>query len=196
MKEMLLLKWLLAAMLSLSPKRDHKVLADAIVKVVMEQGPLLKDDESGQRTAAILTSINWREGSLIPTALGDYEDKKNKERPTSYCSMQINLPGGAKTPQGWTGKDLTADPVKCVTAGYFMVRASFKACPTYPLAHYAEGGTSSCDSGRAQRISRDRMWVAQNLIKKVPWPSDESQPALQHVPTSVYSPRMFWEGGD
>lgn len=112
--------------------------------------------------------------------------------------MQINLPNGARTEEGWTGEDLVEDPVKCVTVGFRMLRNSMRMCPSHPVAFYAEGvDKRACSSARAQRISNDRMFIAQKLVKEVQWPEDHvpAEPYLWPVPHRVHPPRLFWEGG-
>ena len=192
-----LAKWLLLAANQLAPNKNHEPLVEAIDKVLSAQAPLFAQDTSRQRSAALVLAINFREGSLIPSIKGD----KNKAgKFTSFCSMQIHLPYEAKTEEGWIGDDLAEDPVKCVTVGVRMLRQSMRMCPKHPVAFYAEGiDNRACSSTRAQRISNDRMFIAQKLVKGVEWPKEEekdasAQPPLWTVPSRVYASRMFWEG--
>ncbi len=190
----MLVHWLLAAMLHLAPNRDHAPLVEAMNKVITEQAPLFKNDPLKQRTAALLVSINFREGSLRPDIMGDKQNGKF----TSFCSMQIHLPFGGKSPEGWTGEDLVADPVKCITVGMRMLRESMRMCPKHPVAFYAEGqGIKTCDSIRAQRISNDRMFLASRLVKEVEWASDDTsaQPALRTVPPPMHAPWLLGAPG-
>lgn len=187
----MLVHWLLAAMLHLAPNRDHVALANAINSVVQAQAPLFKDDATKQRTAALLTAINFREGSLRPAIKGDKDKAGNF---TSFCSMQIHLPFGAKTAEGWTGEELVEDPVKCITVGMRMLRESMRMCPKYPVAFYAEGrDISTCDSSRAQKISNDRMFLAGRLVKEIRWEGDDAsaQSSLRPVPASVRAPGLL-----
>lgn len=154
------------------------------------QPPLFKGDATKQRTAALLVAINFREGSLQPDIKGDKQNGKF----TSFCSMQIHLPFGAKTVEGWVGEDLAADPEKCVTVGMRMLRESMRMCPKHPVAFYAEGRDArACDSVRAQRISNDRMFIAARLIKEVPWEADDAsaQPTVRSVPAQVHAPGLL-----
>lgn len=187
----MLATWLLAAATSLSPNRNHEALTQAIEKVLTDQAPLFAKDENRQRSAALLLAINFREGSLIPNIKGDKDKRGNF---TSFCSMQIHLPYGAKTEEGWTGEELVEDPVKCITVGVRMLRISMKVCPKHPVAFYAEGvDQRTCDSVRAQRISNDRMFLAQRLVKGVQWPEEQhasAQPPLRSVPPRLYASRL------
>lgn len=187
----MLIHWLLAAMLHLAPNRDHAALANAIDQVVQAQVPLFKNDVNKQRTSALLVAINFREGSLQPAIKGDKDKRGNF---TSFCSMQIHLPFGAKTSEGWTGDELVEDPVKCITVGMRMLRESLRMCPRHPVAFYAEGKSiATCDSPRAQKISNDRMFIAARLVKEVRWVEDDAaaEPSLRSVPTQVHASGLF-----
>lgn len=179
-----ILTWVLAAAASLAPTRTHEQLANAITAVVEREEPLFRGDEDRRKTAAFLVAVAFRESSLRPDALGDRVGKA--KTPTSFCAYQIHLPWGKKTPEGWSGEDLAGDPDKCVTVAFRMMRESARACPAHPLAFYAEG-PPGCTSERAQRISRDRMALAQHLLKKVTVPSEQDQPATPETPTASTS---------
>lgn len=196
----LLLAWLLAAMTHLAPNRDHNPLANAVGNVVTREQALFKDDPKKLKTASLVTAVLFREGSLTPGIKGD-KDKAGHF--TSFCPMQIHLPYGAKTAEGWTGEDLVTDreedPVpaieKCVTVGMRMLRESMRMCPKHPIAFYAEGkDLKTCESPRAQRISNDRMFLAGRLVKEVKWPEDApvAQPDVREVPAGMHTPRMLW----
>lgn len=167
------LAWILAASTQLAPTRSHDDLASAIASVVESEGPLFRGDLDGKKTAALLVAVAFRESSLRPAAVGDRVGKAKK--PTSFCAFQINLPWGRKTAEGWSGEELTQDPVKCVTTAHHMLKTSMKVCAAHPLAWYAEG-PHGCGSARAQRISRDRLALAARLVKTVtvPVPEDET----------------------
>ncbi len=157
-----LFTWVVAASSLLAPARQHDELARAIANRVEAEAPLFKDDEDRHRTAALLVAIAFRESSLRAAAVGDHVGGK----PTSFCAFQVHLPWGAKTADGWTGSDLLDDPEKCVAAAMRMLRVSIRVCPSSPIAWYASG-PAGCESPRAQRISRDRMAIAQRLLKDV-----------------------------
>jgi hypothetical protein len=115
-------------------------------------------------------------------------------KPTSFCAFQLHLPWGAHTAEGWTGEELLEDPAKCVTAAMRMLRISMKVCPSHPLAWYASG-PAGCESARAQRISRDRIAIAQRLVRDV-----HVDPVLSLIPAGVAidpataRPRRFCNG--
>jgi len=166
---MTLLAWVLAASSTLAPGRSHDRLAEAITNRVEAEAPLFRGDEDKHRTAAFLVAIAFRESSLHADAVGDFRNGK----PTSFCAFQVHTWDG-KTTEGWTGRDLAEDPDKCVTVAMRMLRQSMKMCPEHPLAFYAEG-PKGCSSVRGQRISRDRLAVAQHLVRVVP--RDPAPPA-------------------
>ena len=143
---MLILFFVLAAMSSLAPGRDHIDAGTAIARVVMSEPPLFKDDPDRLRTAALIVAIGFRESSLR-------NDVKSKT--DDHCMMQIN-----RRP------DLALDVEKCVRVAVSMLRESMRMCPEYPIAFYASG-PGACENARAQRISRDRMAIAARLVRTV-----------------------------
>lgn len=187
-----LLTWILAASSLLAPTRQHDRLAEAITNRVEAEDPLFKGDEDRRRTSALLVAIAFRESSLRADIVGD----RVAGKPTSFCAFQIHLPWGRTTAEGWTAAELLEDPEKCVTTAMHMLRISMKVCPSFPLAAYAEG-PNGCTSARAQRISRDRMAIAQRLVRDVLVPDD---PTLTLIPPGVTKdpmtgqPRRFCGG--
>lgn len=157
-----LLSWVVAASSLLAPARSHDQLAEAIATRVAAEAPLFKGDDDHLKTSAFLVAIAFRESSLRAGAVGDHVAGK----PTSFCAFQIHVPGGMKTADGWTGPELAEDPDKCVTTALHMLRESMKQCPAHPLAFYASG-PAGCENARAQRISRDRLAIAQRLLRDV-----------------------------
>lgn len=191
----ILFAWVAAASTLLAPARHHDELATAIANRVEAEAPLFKGDEDRHRTAALLVAIAFRESSLRAAAVGDHVGGK----PTSFCAFQVNLPWGRKTPDGWTGQDLLDDPDKCVAAAMRMLRVSMQVCPSSPLAWYA-AGPAGCQSPRAQRISRDRMAIAQRLLRDVHVGDDTPQTTLILEPRggamdpALPRPRQFCGG--
>jgi len=171
-----LFTWVLAASSLLAPARQHDQLAEAIASRVEAEPPLFKGDDDRRRTSALLVAIAFRESSLRAGAVGD----RVAGKPTSFCAFQVHLPWGAKSAEGWTGLELAEDPEKCVTTAMHMLRDSIRACPSFPLATYA-AGPPGCESPRAQRISRDRMAIAQRLIRDVRLPEAEPSSATKLV---------------
>lgn len=180
-----LFAWVAAASTLLAPARQpeqHTALGLAIASRAETEAPLFKGDDDRHRTTALLVAMAFRESSLRADAVGDHVAGK----PTSYCAFQLHLPGGAKTAEGWTGVQLVEDPEKCVTAAMRLIRESMRACPSAPLAWYA-AGPSGCESVRAQRISRDRLSLAQRLVRDVKVPVSEP-PAATLSPSNLPAP--------
>lgn len=141
-----LLAFVIAAMLSLAPGRDHGELAGAIASVALESPPLFRADDTRRRSAALLVAVAFRESSFRNDAVSPTAD---------YCALQIH------------GRpDLASDVVACVRVALAMLRDSMRACAAHPIAVYAEG-PGACSSARAQRISRDRMALAARLFRTV-----------------------------
>lgn len=91
--------------------------------------------------AAILTAVAFRESSLRNDVTGDGKH--------SVCAMQI-----------YDGpRALLEDPIACVQRSAQMLRHSRRMDPKAPIAFYARGPRYK--SEEAQRISRDRMALAQ-----------------------------------
>lgn len=148
---MTVLPFVLAAMTTLAPGRDHAELGGAIARVAEAERPLFEKDVDRRRTAALLVAIAFRESTFVPNAVGDGG--------TSFCAMQIHRSSGGSP-------ELLEDTEACVRKGLAMLRTSLRACPKSPVALYASG-PRGCASPRAQRISRDRMALAARLFKKV-----------------------------
>lgn len=149
--------WILAAMNLLAGGRDHTRLAMAMAVVVDEEAPLFKDDvdefglKTKRRTAATVVAIAFRESGFKADALGDGG--------TSFCAMQVSNGAGGSSA-------LLTNPIECVRAAFRVLRWSARGCPSFPIALYA-AGTRGCEDARAQRISRDRMRIAANLLRDV-----------------------------
>lgn len=194
----ILLAWVVAASSLLAPSRQHDPLAEAIASRAEAEAPLFKGDDDRRKTSALLVAIAFRESSLRADAVGDHVAGK----PTSFCAFQIHLPFGAKTADGWTGADLVEDPQRCVAAAMRMLRESMRMCPAFPLAFYA-AGPAGCENARAQRISRDRLAIAQRLLRDVRVADDSATtnaPSPSDPPASVATrpaaarPRRFCGG--
>ena len=156
-----LLAFVLAGANYLDPTHDHSAIAEAITSVVESERPLFADDADKRRTASLVLAVAWREGSLRTRVLGDCEQKTEAgvciAKPHSFCTMQIHDSSGG-TPA------LNDDPAKCIRTGLAMLRTSFRSCSTHPIAWYASG-PSGCTNARAQRISRDRLALAQRVFR-------------------------------
>lgn len=144
-----MIPWLLAAMLLLAGQRgrDHVALAGAIDRVVAARGPLFRDDADGRRTRALMVAIAYRESGLKLDAVGD--------QGRSVCAFQI-LHGS---------RALLTDADACVSAGYTALATSARTCPAHPVAVYARG-PQGCTDEHAQRISRDRVWLAGRVLRE------------------------------
>lgn len=147
---MTILFFVLAAMTSLAPGRDHTVLATAIAARVLDEPPLFQADVSKLRTAAYLVAVAFRESSLTLDIAGDHG--------RSFCAFQIHDSSGGTAA-------LRSDADACVAKAFGMLRTSMHECPSSPLAWYAEG-PRGCSSARAQRLSRDRLALAARLVRE------------------------------
>jgi len=150
-----LLPWVLSAMQTLAPARDHQPLASAVSARVEAEAPLFAGDTDRHMTAAWLVAIAFRESSLRLDAVGDHGK--------SFCAFQIHESAGGT-------RALLTDADACVAKAFDMLRTSLRVCPQYPLAWYASG-PGGCTNARAHRVSNDRMWLAKKLVREVVAPT-------------------------
>lgn len=148
---MSVLPFVLAAMATLAPGRDHEELGSAIAQVVESERPLFAKDTDRRRTAALVVAVAFRESTFVADAVGD--------NGRSFCALQIHSSSGGSAA-------LLKDPEACVRKGLEMLRTSLRLCPKSPIAWYARG-PRGCEMPKAQRISRDRMAIAKHLYKNV-----------------------------
>ncbi|HEX7403722.1 MAG TPA: hypothetical protein VF287_06885, partial [Usitatibacter sp.] len=148
--------------------------ADAVAAEVTT-APVFAGPDGALRTAALDVALAWLEGANNPSILGDclipderpgYHPCTEARQPRSFCAMQVFLPGGARTLEGWGRADLLTDPAKCVHAGNRIILASILAdrTGTCALCIYARGR----DTPEARRLSDHRMRLAKKLLAEVP----------------------------
>ncbi len=154
-----LLAFTIALTHAVDPEHDHTHMASVIAEVVAAERPLFADDESRERTAALVVAVAWREGSLRESIEGDCTESKPGEpckgAPRSFCSMQVHTTSGGDA-------SLNEDPAKCIRTGMSMLRTSIRVCREHPIAFYSSG-PRGFKGERAQRISRDRIALAIRL---------------------------------
>lgn len=136
--------WIKAAMDFLQPNVDHTKLAEADAIYIDSVDPLFEADESKMQTSGITVSIQFRESSFRHGVVSKTND---------HCEMQIH-----------DRADVDDDRIKCLDAGFKILRDSFKRCPNAPLAMYVGGG---CTNARAKYISHDRFDLAAHLLAEV-----------------------------
>ena len=137
-----------------APDVDHTALATVMATIVDAQ-PYAQDDASRQQVAALLVAVAFREGSLKSHVEGDFD---GRGKPRSFCTMQIHASSGGS-------QAMNDDPELCVRTGLAMLRTSQRICPAHPIAFYA-AGPAGCASQRAQRISADRIGLAQRIAAR------------------------------
>jgi hypothetical protein len=138
---------------SLAPLTDERAeMADAIAWEVYDDAPFYRDDAGKLRTLALHIAVAYREGGVQTSAIGDSGH--------SFCAFQIHDSSGGT-------RALASDAAACAHAGHVMLRQSIRICRAHPIAWYAEG-PRGCSSERAQRISRDRVALAETLARPYP----------------------------
>jgi hypothetical protein len=162
----------------------YQSIAEDIVSVLYNPDnlPLFVGSEGRARSAAVVLGVMFFEGGFrrdVDLGLGPMSRGDGGQ---SYCLMQIRVGKGRTTTwnkalnrfgrwndsetdlvQGFTGPEMVQDRKKCIEAGYRMIRSSFAACRSLPVADwlrvYASG---TCEDGDGAHASRARMNVALN----------------------------------
>lgn len=152
--------WVLALMMILQPRapwlKTYERTARAIATAAQEAPPLFEDDEDRSKTAALLVSIAWFEGSFNPAAkgkqgeLGTFQAKPGKLAPEAFRP------------------DFPEDVETQARVALRMVRQSFASCkrnrPEERLAEYTSG---FCDAGL--EAARNRWSKARWLARRYPF---------------------------
>lgn len=159
--------WGLAASIVASHGQRH--LSDAVLTAMATKAiemPAGSGDDGVKVMMAYEVSLAWHEGGNHdgqPPRLGPRADNDGG---SSFCWGQVFLPHGARTWDGWTGRDLVEDPMKCAHAVVRIIRYSVERGPTdCPLCLYARGRVTD----EARRLSERRVALARRLLRDVPW---------------------------
>ena len=162
--------WVVGLLVALEPTASwsstYEKTAEAIARV-SESEPLFAAEERGEeRTASLLVALAWYESRLKPNA-------KSKDG-RFYCLYQIGR-GHLAEPE----KSLT-DPEMCTRAAVQILKRSLAKCssraPNERLAIFMSG---QCDRGGAE--SRQRMWLANKLLKEHPLPEASGGTSAVHA---------------
>lgn len=177
--------WLLGVMLSVAPPGQSKSppeavesesdgraryadIANALAEVVLDadEKPVFAGNRGRERTAALLLAISHHESGFrrdVDLGLG----RGAHGGGPYHCMMQVSVKG--RTPEGWTGADLTSDRRRCFRAGLHLVQRAHGACqaegPDAWLRLYT-GGT--CDRGA--KAADERMTTFHKWLERYPFP--------------------------
>jgi hypothetical protein len=173
-----LVSWILTMMLGLEPntpwRSTYESTADAIATSSIE-APLFSGTAGAAKTASLLVSVAWFEGTFKPDAEGDCVDATGHRvekvpgrlgcptgtTPKSLCVFQINTSNFAGL--GVTTQELQTDVRVCTKSANRMLHRSFQICHARPLEDrlgwYAAGGP---DCSRGLTESRHR-------VRKATW---------------------------
>lgn len=174
-----LIPWALALMLAWQPtgrsryrgavetnveaQARYEAIARAALTVAFdpEEAPVLG---SRERTAVLLLSVAYFESGFRRDIDLGGEEKDGEwewfplargDGGRSYCMMQMQI-GQGETEQGWTGRELVGDRVKCFRAGLAHMRRSVNACRALPredwLSAYTTGECSRGEYASQRRI--------------------------------------------
>lgn len=163
--------WGLAA--SLLASNHHARLSDAVLTGMARAAiarPITASDEGIRVMMGYEVALAWFEGHNQ-----DGQPHGSNDGGDSFCWAQINLPHGARTFDGWTGRDLVQDPDKCAMAAALIIRSSVsdrRAPADCPLCIYARGFRwvgNDAILREARGLSKHRADLARRLLREVPW---------------------------
>lgn len=179
-----LIAWMVASMMVLAPpdKPTFKAAEETREEREKRYEQIAKDIlsvVSDPKEAALFTGpYSLRDSALVVMSIMSYESDFRKDvdfgigasargdNGRSWCLMQVNL-GNSRTKEGWYGKELVADRLKCIRAGYHLVQRSFFECQKGTekdrLAMYTSG---KCSTGIG--ASHKRMKLFAKLRDKAP----------------------------
>lgn len=167
--------WALSVMLFLVPSAPWRSSYEASAEAIAENAissPLFKDDD-GRRTAAILISVAFFEGTFKPNAEGDHEClrresghcvKLDQTKPHSFCMFQINDTNFGSL--GVTREQLQTDIRVCTSTALRMMKMSFHNCSGMSLEdrlNWYVMGQRTCPAkvpmDKGQHRIRKGMWI-------------------------------------
>lgn len=174
--------WLLGVMLAATPpgksrfpaesveseadgRARYEQIAGALAEIALdpEEKPVFDGARGRERTAALVLAIARHESGFRRDVDLGLARHANGGGPY-FCMMQVSVKG--RTPEGWTGADLTSDRRRCFRAGLHILQHARGSCraegPEAWLRLYT-GGT--CDRGRQaaeQRMATYKEWLAQH----------------------------------
>src|ERR1700733_1517308 len=117
--------WLVGAMLAwVPPQHDtdrvrYESIAKDLVSIAFDanETPVFTGDNAREKTALLMASI----ASFESGYRADVDDGRTTgDHGRSYCLMQVQVVG--QTSEGWTGKDLVTDRLKCFRAALKRIR--------------------------------------------------------------------------
>ena len=178
--------------------------SEVIAKEVYENNnTLYKGSEGKKKTVALVLSImKYESGFRRDVDLGIGRERLAKsgwnDHGRSWCLMQINLgkkhvqkngvwmdDSAINTEEGYSGRDLVSDRIKCVRSGINTLRKSLATCGNLPardwLRAYASG---NCNDG--ERESVGRMSLSWRILEKYSpkWKDRDVLIELPMIPTA------------
>jgi len=175
--------WLVAAMNLWVPLSDVKfqgeskenamvrrdVIASDALRVAMDakEEPLFQGERGREKTALFMLAIaSYESGYHHKVDSGHIRGDGG----ISWCMMQILLPPGARTQEGWTGQELIADRTKCFRAALHALHASKRLCkwaqPADVFSAYAAGRCVVNLWAARSRYFRAVDWLKKNPVPK------------------------------
>lgn len=171
--------WGLAASLVASNNQSH--LSDAVLTAMgtaAQETPIGSGDDGIKTMMGHEVAIAWHEGHNQDGQPHGYADGGR-----SFCWGQIYLVGNTRisltddswayTSDGWSGKDLVEDPMKCARVTARLIRDSVRRGPVdCPLCLYSRGPRGLPGQpahSEAAMLSSHRVGLARRLLREIPW---------------------------
>lgn len=168
--------WVLLAMLRVQPTAPwidtYPSTAEAIATAATDE-PLFQGEDGAKKTAAILTSVAWYEGTFKQNAEGDHIKLADgrKGRPRSFCTMQIHETNFRYL--GVTKDQVQEDIGVCIRSALRLMRISFTLCKQKGFEHLLDQYTTGTGGCRAPKKNegvhrmRKGMWLFNNVHEDV-----------------------------
>jgi hypothetical protein len=150
----------------------YDALAKGLAEVVLdpEERPLYPGPRGRPQTAALMLALSYHESGWrrdIDLGIG----KKVRPGRQYWCVMQVGLDGAAKTAEGYTGPELTADRRRCFRAALHRLQQTRGSCRAQGsdawLRSYSAGDCSRGAKPADQRMGTFRRWLGIH-----PFPAD------------------------
>jgi len=150
----------------------YEALAEAITRVAFDpaEKPLFDGPSGRAKTALWMAAVAWGESGLRRDVGEGVGPKSRGDNGSSFCQMQIHLPGATKW-EGLTGKDLLASYDACFRAGLHILRAS-RCTSTKTETGKWSGYRGHCNDRDA--LTRMRLDAMRRALTRLPVPAADA----------------------
>ena len=156
-------------------RERYQQIAETIVDVVWDEDeePLFPGRLGRFRTAALVVAVANYESGLRRDVLS-CAGAHSRGSGVDSGALQVRLPRGAFTAEGWTAEEVCGDLGKQFRSGLHLMQRSFRACSKEAADHRLSAFTSGrCDSVIGGATSKPRMASGRRLFERMPPPVEE-----------------------